>query len=301
MRGAFTGGVLSAMAVHHPPENFDIVVAISSGACSAAYYASQSSDSRFRRLGAFAHFQMVWRRELGGSRLMSFRNILKGRPFLNQEYLVDEIFGERYRLNREGLDKPGCVPFYIGVSNLKTLRPEFIRATSGNILPLLKAATALPIATRGKGQVGEKLYTDGGVMEPLPIQTVIDAGYTDLTVILTNPRSYRSAAIGKLIGKLCYPKNRRMAGFLAGKHHVRYNNSYEMVNNPPPGVDMRIIDPDEQLPAGMIERDSDRLNRNVDLGLQAGYRFFHKVRRPGRFSRRFTRFFRLLIGRFALA
>ncbi len=289
MRGAFTGGALAAMTVHHPSRNFDLVVGVSSGSCAAAYYVTESSQSMVLML---ANLNM-WRYELTGSRLISFFNPLRGKTFLNQEYLVDHLFGNKYRLHREKLDEPGNVPFYIVVSNIETLKPEYIKASSSNIFTLLKASTSMPIATKGKRNLDGKTYTDGGVLDPLPVQAVIDAGYTDITVVLTNPRSYRSKAIGKLLSKLSYPFHGRLAKMLNSVHHVMHINAYEIINRPPRGVKIRIIDPDSASPARMITRSEKKLNATVDMGFEAAMKAFTgKMARTSGLFRRIFRIFR---------
>ncbi len=274
MRGAFTGGVLASMVVHHGPDNYDIVVAVSSGSCAASYYVTETEMDPVLS----TRFVMIWRNELYGSRLMSFRNWLKGRSFLNQDYLIDYLFGDKYRLKSERLDEPETTPFYVVVSNLRTGRPEYHRGTSRNILPLLKAATALPLATPGRRRLGKNMYTDGGVMDPVPLRAVINAGYRDITMVLTNPRSFRTKAYGGMVGTLCYPFDPKAARALTKIQHRRYNDAYEILNNPPPGIDMRVIDPAIPVPAGLLDTDVSLLNQSVDLGIDAGIRAFTRTR-----------------------
>ncbi|HNI27333.1 MAG TPA: patatin-like phospholipase family protein, partial [Leptospiraceae bacterium] len=41
MRGAFAGGALSAMCKYYPSKNFDLMLGVSAGSCSLAYYATE--------------------------------------------------------------------------------------------------------------------------------------------------------------------------------------------------------------------------------------------------------------------
>lgn len=290
MRGAFTGGVLAAMTAHHPArENFDLVVGVSSGSCAASYYVTESEQSTVRM---FANLNM-WRYELAGNKLISYFNPLKGKSFLNQEYLIDDLFGKKYRMHRERFDDQSTVPFYIVVTNIHTLKPEYIRATSQNILTLLKAATSLPIATKGKRRFLDSFYTDGAVLDPVPVQAVIDAGYTDITVVLTNPRHHRSRAIGKWLSRLSFPTNSRLAKLLNREHHIRYNRAYDIINHPPKGVKIHIIDPEVQPPAKLVTRSEKHLNTTVDMGLEAGMRYISmKVAQTERWFHRVFRIFK---------
>ncbi|MCB1173991.1 MAG: patatin-like phospholipase family protein [Leptospiraceae bacterium] len=264
MRGAFSGGALAGLAMEkRPPEYYDIVVGVSSGSCSAAYYVTGTTNSR----AAISRFLMVWRHELIDSKLISLRNLLHGRPPLDQEYLVDDLFGQKYRIERERLYDRNRPPFYIVVSNIETRQAEFIRATGANLLRLLKAATSLPIATRGRRRMGAHTYTDGGVLEPLPVQRLIDAGYTEITVVLTNPRHFRQEPTGKLLSWMCFPRNPQLAHLLHTKQHLKHQAAYQLINNPPPGVEITIIDPPGTLPVSMIGSNALQLNDSVDIGI----------------------------------
>ncbi len=264
MRGAFVGGALSMMAKMHPASEFDLVVGVSAGSCSAAYYVADKEANA----ATITQTLNIWRHELTGRRLMSFWNFVRGRRFLDHDFLID-LFRLKYPMRTETFDEKGRTPLYVAVTNLDRGHAEFVRADSQNVYSLLRAATALPIATRGTVRFGGALCSDGGVLEPLPVQAVIDAGYRDLTVILTNPRKFRSEPVGRWVSRLAFRKHPLTARQLAGFHHVQYNRSYELVNNPPPGVRVRIIDPPRLLPAGMIDTAVELVNRAVDMGQEA--------------------------------
>lgn len=281
MRGAFVGGVLSGMGLYHPAENFDLIVGVSSGSCSAAYYATSTATT----LAEATQYLMVWRHELSGSRLISLGNFLKGRTFLNQEYLVDELFGERYPLKKERLFEKDCPPFYIVVSNLKTNRAEYIKADGANILPLLKAATSLPLATQGKRRLGDRLYTDGGVLDPLPIKAVLAAGYTDLTVLLTNPRTHVEKPVSRMLGRLCFPRFPEIARALHQTTHIKHREAYKIAMMPPPGVRVTVIDPPARLPISMIGSDALLLNHSVDIGYQRALEIYAGQKRESIWTR----------------
>ena len=291
MRGAFVGGVLASMIRHLPVSHFDLAVGVSSGSCSLSYYVTEPTGNPY----AGTQFLNVWRHELTGSQLINYLNPLRGKTFLNQEYLIDELFGRKYRLKSERLNGDDVPPFYVVVTNLKTLAPEYIRATAENVLHLLKAATSLPIATRGKRKMGDSIYTDGGIIDPLPVQAVLDAGYRDLTVILTNPRDFRVPSFGRLTSLLAFPGNRGIRRTMRTVYHAQYNSSYDLINDPPEGIDIRIVAPDRMLPAQLIDTDVGLLNDTVDLGISAGhYAFIQKKKSVAeRFWRRVKAFLRL--------
>lgn len=290
MRGAFVGGVLSVMSETYPASNFDIVVGVSAGSCSAAYYVADVDGNS----AGITQILNIWRHELVGGSLMSFWNFVRGRRFLNHDFLID-LFRRKYPMNTEVLDDRSRTPLYVVVTNLETVRPVYVRAEAGNVYALLKTATALPIATHGVVRFNGVQCTDGGVLEPLPVQAVLDAGYTDLTVILTNPRKFRMAEpISRWVSRLAFRRHPGAARKLVEVHQSQYNRSYELVNNPPPGVRVLIVDPPRLLPAGMIDTAAELVNGAVDMGQQAAHARFpggrgSRPRTPGRFRRLWQR------------
>ncbi len=272
MRGSFAGGVLASMGSLYPANNFDLVVGVSAGSCDAAYYVTLLNHGTLS--AQITSTLNIWRHELVGSKLINFLNPLRGKSFLDQEYLVDKLFGSKYRLPRERLDDPKTTPLYVVVSNLKTMLPEYIRATNANLHQLLKAATSLPIATRGRRSLGDHKYTDGGILDPIPVEAVLAAGYRKLTVILNRPLEYRSEPVSRLIGLLGFPWNRDIRHELNRKHHLRYNNAMEILNDPPGDLELTVISPEKNTPAGMLSRGEKLINMNIDLGIEAGYRAF---------------------------
>lgn len=270
MKGAFAGGALAVMSQIHPVKNYDLIVAVSSGACSAAYFATEPNPSK----DEIEHSLKVWRHELTGRKLISLLNPLKGKTLLNQDYLVDELFGDRYPLKSERLDERGATLLYIALTNLTTLEPEYVRATSENVLPLLKTAISLPIATKGRRKFDGQMYTDGGISDPIPIQAVLNAGYTDITVVLNQPRYKLSNPYGWLLSWMSFPKHPKAAKYLMTEHHRRYNNAKNLLVEPPRGVRMRIVDPRHKLPAHLVTTKEAELNHTVDMGMDAAHRAF---------------------------
>lgn len=289
MRGAFAGGVLAAMNRWYPSRRFDLVVGVSAGSCSAAYYVTESPND----LEATLKNLNVWRYELSDGRFLARRRLLGKKTVMDQNYLIDHLFGSRYRLKKERLDNPRSTPLFVVVSNLSSGKPEYVRATAENALPLLKAATALPVATKGRSNLGNEMFTDGAVTDPIPVEAVIDAGYKDITVVLNHPRSYITGRTGRLLSFLSFPYNKSMARFVRHEYHIKYNRAKEVINHPPPGVKIRIVDPPMSLPMKIVTTNEQILNQVVDMGLEAGRKAFEKMQvEKRRFRRWITGLFR---------
>src|SRR5581483_1480122 len=133
MRGAYAAGAL--VGLDAAGERFDAVYASSSGACSAAYlHARQPEGLR------------IWQEHLDGAKLLRARNLLVGRPYLDLEYLVDEVFARRVPLDLARL-RAAEAPLWITLTDARTGRAEYrdLRREA-DPLRVLKATAALPIA-----------------------------------------------------------------------------------------------------------------------------------------------------------
>lgn len=266
MKGAFAGGVLYSFNCYLTAQHYDLIVGISSGACCAAYYASTPEPEP--EIGD--HTLSIWRHELAGNNLISMWNPLKKKTFLDQEFLIDYLFAEKYRLHAENFERYGLPEFRIAVTNLRTRSVEYVRATESNIFSLLKAATALPIATRGRYDVEGRLCSDAALLSPLPVNDLIDAGYTDITIVMNSPSWIHSAPLTWLTGLLSFPKDWKMAQMMRKWHHHHFNLARSVAFSPPEGVVIHTIAPEQSLPVGLVTTDQKKLEETVALGVHAG-------------------------------
>ncbi|PJZ68956.1 hydrolase [Leptospira perolatii] len=267
MKGSFAGGVLCAVNQYIPSTFFDLIVGVSSGSCSAAYYTTGYEADYKESL----RIVEIWKKELVGRKLISLLHPLNGKSILDQEYLIDYLFGKKYRLPGEYFEKKETTPFYVVVTNLAKLQAEYVRATATNALNLLKAATSLPIATRGKWKLEGQLYGDGGISDPIPIEKVIEAGYKDITIVLNSPGDDFSPPVPGIQGWLSYPLNRKLYHMITKVHHTMYNRALRIIQSPPNGVKIHLVCP-EKSDLGMVSTSSKLLNRSVNRGMEAGHK-----------------------------
>lgn len=180
------------------------------------------------------------------------------------------MFGQKYPLPAENFEKFGLPELRIAVSNLQTRTIEYVRATSSNIFDLLKAATSLPIATRGKHKVDGKLYTDAAVLNPLPLEDLIEAGYKDITVVLNSPVERISPPFSMLTSLLSFPKDWKMAKLMNRWHHHHFNLARAVAQKPPKGVRIHTISPENPLPVSLVTTNANKLKEAVNLGVSKG-------------------------------
>lgn len=271
MKGAFSGGVLACMCKFFPKENFDLVVGVSAGSCASAYYVVDEDGSESQKI------LDIWKHELYGNKFISFWNpIQKLSALMDQNYLFDDLFQKKYPLPSERFNQTKTPPFYIVVSDLHREVPRYIQATKDNVFSLLKAATALPIATRGKRWFEGLLFGDGGALDPIPVEAVIEAGYKNITLVLNQPRMKFSEPIGRVLSRLAFPFERDFARKIRYYHHLMYNKAKSFLLHPPPGVNINIIAPEKPLPVNTITTNMKKLHYVVHKGWETAYRTFSR-------------------------
>lgn len=272
MKGAFSGGVLACMCQLFPKENYDLVLGVSAGSCASAYYVVDESGQEAQKI------LDIWKHELNGNKFISFMNPFpKLKSIMDQSYLFDELFQKKYPLPIERLNQMNSPKFYVVVSDIQRLVPQYIEATRDNIFNLLKAATALPIATKGKRWVEDKLFGDGGALDPIPVQAVIEAGYKNITLVLNQPRNKFSDPISRVLSRLAYPFERDFARKIRYYHHLMYNKAKTILLHPPPDVQIKVIAPEEPLPINTITTNIKKLQYAVHKGWETAYRTFAKM------------------------
>lgn len=253
MRGAWAAGVLGALhEMGH--KHFDLVVAASSGACSAAYFVAGMVEPGLE----------IWKQHVGGQKLLRRSNWLRFKPMIDLAYLVDYTFKKTVPLPIEVFDR-NDTRFEIVLTDCETGKPVYFRARSRWIYESLRATASLPFATLGYAFVAGHPYADGGLSDAIPIRHVLDQGATEVTVILTHGPQYRMEPVSRLMCRMAYPWFPRVAETWMGRHD-RYNASLDELAKPHPGVILRVLRPMRPLPVTRFTSDETLLRAAVSMG-----------------------------------
>ena len=264
LRGAFSAGVLAELG---SPGGlvFDDVLAVSSGAPTAAYLVAGQIDDGIR----------IWEEHTHGDQLISPRNLLRGRPLMDIDRLVG-VFERGVRLEAGRLGEARS-RLWIGVTNCRTAEAEYVRVTSGNVFELLRATMALPIAYGRVVPIEGVPYIDGGVADAIPIRRV-EAFEHDLTVaVLTRPRGYRRKG-GKAAA---YVMGRTYAGYpkigakLAERSRIS-NEALDRIDALEDEGKLSVIRPAGPLPAGRLSTKRDAIVATVEAGRAAARAWLKK-------------------------
>jgi predicted patatin/cPLA2 family phospholipase len=286
MRAGFVAGVLMAL-MDKGWTGFDAAVAVSASVPTLAYFAS----------GQRKVMETVWRQELCTRKLVCYHNLPAAslalstqRPLVNIDYLVDEVFKERYPLDLAAMKENG-IRCRFAATRVPEGTLELLDPLEHDIYTLMKACLAVPGCYPGTICLGPCEYLDGGAVHPLPFPEEFTRENDKLLAILTKPEGGDAQFLGFW---------ERLVFWRYFHHHtwmeeklVMAEQSYrdqvaflkqEALTRPMKTV---AIHPQEPLPANFLTRNELKLNSTIDLGYQRVVeledeieRFFQQAERP---------------------
>jgi predicted patatin/cPLA2 family phospholipase len=253
MRGAWAAGVLGALReMKH--DQFDLVVAASSGACNAAYFVA----------GMVEEGTHIWTKCVCGQTMLRKTNWLRFKPIIDLTYLIDHCFSKFAPLPVEVFDRAGC-RFEIVLTDCRTGQPVYHVPRSHSVLDALKASASLPFGTRGYSLVEGVPYADGALSDPIPIWHVLEQGATDITVVLTHDAACRPRSTPRWICRLAYPRFPEVAATWRRQPLV-HAAALNALMHPPPGVRIRVLRPAQPLPINGFSGECELISAAVHLG-----------------------------------
>jgi len=252
MRGAWAAGVL-AFLYERGQRPYDLVYAASSGACSAAYFVSESWEPALT----------IWREY--ACQAVRKSNFLRRKPVVDLAYLIDYIFKQRIPLSVEAIQK-APTRFYIVLTDCYTGEPVYFHARDERIFDALRATSSMALATRGFDYVEGHPYADGGVSDPIPIQRALQDGATDITVVLTHSAEFRLKPMPWILGRLAYPEFPAVGIAWTSRQHLKFNAALDLVSNPPDGTRIRVFSPLKSMGVGGLTEAKARIEAAVSSG-----------------------------------
>lgn len=178
MRGVFSGGALVALDEMGFHSVFDEVYAESAGAINACYFLSGQARTGIR----------IYTEDLQTPR---FLNPLRVKAVVNVDYVADVILTQLKPLDISAV-MASPSKLFVPVTNALDGSPRLIDVMGErpSLYTLLKATTAIvPLYNRAVLLNGIP-YVDGGISNPIPIQSALDSGCTHILVLLTRPPEF---------------------------------------------------------------------------------------------------------------
>ena len=256
LRGAYDAGVALTLCRELGPDYFEAIYAVSAGAYTAAHIALNQPDTG----------EDLWRNYLDGSKFINFLSPLRNRPICNLEYLTHLLKRKETRLRIENIFSIPTILIYV-LTDSNTGVPVYMRPTRENILDLMAASSATPLA-HPQIVINGVSYIDGVLSDPLPFSKALEDGYEEVVVVYNKPRGFlvgsRYDAFVDFIGACVASKTTaRLIRTLKLKLQ-EIDRQFEHADN----NRLKIIRPKTQLPLKSIfDSNKARLNACVDMGI----------------------------------
>ncbi|MEZ9592330.1 patatin family protein [Vibrio breoganii] len=270
MRGIFAAGVLdSFMQEEYNP--FQFAIGASAGASNLlGYLAKQPKRS----------YQIIT--DLGTSK--DFYNparFVKGGHLTDVKWLSETSL-QQYPLHLEQL--LSNIPLYAATTDINTGVANYFKVTQDNLLNVMEATTALPVAYRETPCFSGSCFTDGAVADSIPVKEAYRRGARDITVILSHPLSYSMPESNShWLMKRLLSDNPMVAETLKTRAN-RYNQALDFIRFPPADAKIRVIAPPEDFPVKRLSRKHAVLESGYQMGVNAGAEHVANLRGVKRFT-----------------
>lgn len=173
MRGAVSSGMLLALEQLGLRNSFDAVVGTSAGAIAGSFFVTGQGTS-----GSVLYYTV-----LNSERFVDRRNLVRGRPVMDLDYLFDDA------LDRHGFQWGDLVDSDIPMwATVTPAEPDdetrLLRAgeSEDHARRVLAASASLPVIAGPSRFIGDRTYIDGGMIEAVPWSSALDLGATHVLV-----------------------------------------------------------------------------------------------------------------------
>lgn len=261
-RGIYAAGVLDYCLDHGI--RFDLGIGVSAGSANLISYAAGQARRNY-------HFYAEYglRKEYAG-----FKNFLFKRSFVNLDY----VYGTLSNSDGENpLDYAAAVKspmkFFAVATEALTGRAKYFDMSyiSQDDYSVMKASSAIPFVCHPYA-VGDTLYYDGALADPIPIEKAFEMGCDKVVVLLTRPEDTvrtpdRDLKLAHRIRKK-YP----LAAEKLAQRAKRYNDSVTLAKSYAEDGKALIVAPDDTCGVSTLSRDAAALRRLYEKGYQDGAR-----------------------------
>lgn len=164
------------------------------------------------------------------------------------------------------------IPLFAATTNLTTGEAEYIEVTRNNVMPVMEATCALPIAYRHNPTINGVAMSDGGVADSIPVIEAYRRGARAITVILSKPLGFHKTEtkVPWLI-KSMFHDHPAFADAVI-KRAQRYNAALDFIQHPPEDCHITVIAPNEAFQVGRLTRNKEKLAQGYAMGKEAGHR-----------------------------
>lgn len=219
MRGAFTAGIIDYFLSNNI--YFNYTIGVSAGANNGANYTSRQ---RLRNKKIFTEL-------VTDERYMGFKNLIKDGNYFGMDFLFHELPHEILPFDYDNFKK-STTKLTVAATDCQSGEIKYFSPQSGSNLDIIdktfKASSSLPLVS-SPVQIGDRLYLDGGIKDPIPVKKAFTDGFEKAVVILTREKDYQKEKVkGKFLLNLFLRNYPNLVDDILHRHQV-YNNTLELI------------------------------------------------------------------------
>jgi predicted patatin/cPLA2 family phospholipase len=278
LRSAFAAGACFAL-FDLGISSFELAFAVSASVPTLAYFlAGQCKEAR-----------EIWENWLCTKRLIHYENLLFGwsnaysrRPVVDLNYLVSQVFQNRFPLRTEQLLASRTKAYFVA-TDAEDYLPRYFEPDSADIYKIMRACLALPGAVPEKPIVDGKTYVDGAVRDALPVAKALRGGADRFLVVLTIPPGTvpkRPTALERLAARQYFRDNPDLRD-ICFRQKDSLDEALELLGRLEQRIpdSVLVIRPNEKLPAGRITRNRSKVVETLEIGYRAVLGYEDRIRR----------------------
>lgn len=259
---AFSAGVLDAfIAKNFDP--FDIYAGVSGGANALSYYLAFQYKSCIDSIHVL----------LDDPKFINYKQFLRSGVFMNVDFF-EEISTEIVPLNYQRIqNRHENKKIAIVATNRVTGKPEYLQPNPDNWVSCCIASCSIPFVTKAKHLVDGHECMDGSWSDPLPVKWAIAQGATEIIIVRTSfANLLEKQSIPDIFGEYYFKKHPGLKEIFS-KSYLRFNESIELILNPPSGIKIHQIAPKQKLKTGGYTNSKTALELDYRYGLEMGLDF----------------------------
>ncbi len=255
MRGVFTCGVLDYFMDNDMW--FPYCVAVSAGACNGLSYMSrQRGRAKFSNIDMLDQYHYI-----------GIKHLWKNHSILDQELLFKEFPNVIHPFDYDEYKK-NSARFEMVTTNCLTGRACYMeeKIDMKRLIEIARASSSLPFVCPVV-YVDKVPMLDGGIVDSIPIVRALEQGYSNIVVVTTRNRGYRSDEKDIKIPSFIYKKYPRLRVVLS-KRCKLYDDQLDLLEKLEDEKKIVVIRPIKPMEVDRISTDIEKLTALYEEGYE---------------------------------
>lgn len=259
MKGVYTAGVLDFFL--DQGIDFAKCYGVSAGACHLCSYLSKQRGRAYAVAADYLDDPNYW----------GISSLLRTGDLFNVDMCYRQIPETLNPFDYETYDKNPSKGYAV-VTNIETGRAEYI--PFGDLhenIRAVRASASLPLVSRNV-RIGDSLYLDGGLADPIPLLHSVLDGNRKNVVIMTKEVGYRRKPSKNLgLIRLRYARYPKVYELMKNRH-IEYNKTLDYLQEQVNNKTAFLIRPQVKSDVGRIEKDEKKLKALYEEGYEEARR-----------------------------